>query len=589
MSKATAKKKKTQEPSKPTFSRLRCLCFPQSAADPEHSVPFAVLQINVKKGRALLPADIDGMSDPYVKFEVNGKDTGKKTKAIQKTLAPQWDESFDIDIFRPSSVLTLCLYDADFGSSLDVGVAGQLFGLDDDFIGYLDVQIARLPQNEAVSAWFNILSPDTYVDSLKGRLLQEAQRKSHEPAAGQINLEMTLKVQQPFDEFFAFCIGPPPLGMHLAPLDLPALFADGLHLTEHADAWELRVEALGKDALAQSTFLWSSAIFICWFPQFILPALLIAIGLFVVFQHRWEPHFHPKGVGNQEQVKAAVEAAAKAGETGGTPDVAEGESLIDPALLKTLGSVQGLVSAEDAANLRLAFRNIHVGLFLIRAFEKAMHNNKQATLVFILLGGLSALLVVFRNWQAIVIQVSLTCVCAVMLIQQSCVTRIVVAFIQYQVHKRQLRIHTLTPKKRKASGLKKSDSRSLSRMETMHLQTLSHSNQHKKKDAGGTQKHQFSNVTFTSLTWCDDCGKFMWGVWQQGYSCSICHRNVCALCHQEEQTHEECPGIPIKRIGCCLAPCRATCCPGAVRAYAGAETSGRAGGKEGFPEPSYKR
>lgn len=588
--KTSTKKKAKQEPSR-EFSRLRCLFSPQSAANPECSAPFAILEVFIHKARALLPADIDGLSDPYVRLDVNGKSTGKQTTPRSKTLAPQWEEGFEVEIFRPMSVLTLSLYDSDFGSSTDVGVAGQLFGLDDDFIGYLDVQIARLPHNEAVSAWFNVLSPDSYVDSIKGRLLKEVRNKSQEPdeIAGQIKLQLKLKVNQPSDEFFAFCIGPAPFGMHLEPLDLPALFADGLHLTEHADAWELRGEALVDDAKKQSTLLFSVAIFIVWNPMFLLPAVVLAVIAFLALQHRWEPHYHPKGIGNQADVKAAVEALAA--DTGATPDVVEGESLIDPVLLKTLGSAQGMVSPEDAANLRLAFRNIHLGLGAIRAFEKAMHNGKQATLLMALLGAVSAFIIAFREWQAIVIQVSLTCVFMVFLIQHSFITRIAWGFVEYHIHKRQLRIHSkdsMSKKQRRA--LQKADSRSLSRMESKHLQTLAHSKHHKSKEEGSMQKHNFEVTTFPNLTWCDDCGKFLWGVYQQGLRCTVCRRHICVICNEEEQTHEGCVGQPIKRRGCCMAPCRAPCCPRMVKEAAGAGTPEAADIKlKEFPQPPKNR
>lgn len=55
------------------------------------------LDVNLKEGKKLAARDSNGLSDPYVKFLLNGS-TVYKSKTLLKTLNPQWNESFKVSL-----------------------------------------------------------------------------------------------------------------------------------------------------------------------------------------------------------------------------------------------------------------------------------------------------------------------------------------------------------------------------------------------------------------------------------------------------------------------------------------------------------
>ena len=61
-------------------------------AVPEHLLKQGTLHVYLDKGVDLKSMDSNGLSDPYVKLTVHGKQ--QKSKTVKKTLNPQWDESF---------------------------------------------------------------------------------------------------------------------------------------------------------------------------------------------------------------------------------------------------------------------------------------------------------------------------------------------------------------------------------------------------------------------------------------------------------------------------------------------------------------
>jgi hypothetical protein len=74
----------------------------------------AVLYISVLKARDLIAADSGGTSDPYVRIHVGSEiANGKKTKVIKKTLNPEWNEHFEINIREKQrkDMLTIEVFD----------------------------------------------------------------------------------------------------------------------------------------------------------------------------------------------------------------------------------------------------------------------------------------------------------------------------------------------------------------------------------------------------------------------------------------------------------------------------------------------
>jgi Ca2+-dependent lipid-binding protein len=92
----------------------------QMTLDPSESINnMGKLRVDVLDGSDLPSADRNGYSDPYCKFELNGKDVFK-TKVQKKTLHPAWNEFFEVDIAsRTAAKFTCNVYDWDFGEKAD--------------------------------------------------------------------------------------------------------------------------------------------------------------------------------------------------------------------------------------------------------------------------------------------------------------------------------------------------------------------------------------------------------------------------------------------------------------------------------------
>ena len=89
--------------------------------DPSESINNSgSLRVDVLDAADLPSADRNGYSDPYCKFELNGK-TIHKTKVQKKTLHPAWNEFFETEIAsRTAADFKLTVYDWDFGDKADV-------------------------------------------------------------------------------------------------------------------------------------------------------------------------------------------------------------------------------------------------------------------------------------------------------------------------------------------------------------------------------------------------------------------------------------------------------------------------------------
>ena len=88
--------------------------------DPSESINnMGKLRVDVLDATDLPSADRNGYSDPYCKFEMNGKEVFK-TKVQKKTLHPAWNEYFEIDVNSRTAAKFNCkVYDWDFGEKAD--------------------------------------------------------------------------------------------------------------------------------------------------------------------------------------------------------------------------------------------------------------------------------------------------------------------------------------------------------------------------------------------------------------------------------------------------------------------------------------
>ncbi|KAI1296773.1 Multiple C2 and transmembrane domain-containing protein 1 [Halotydeus destructor] len=136
--------------------------------------PFFKLEIHLHSAKDLLAKDACGTSDPYIKFRLGNKQV-YKSRTVQKSLSPKWDEYFVVaveDAFQP---LVLRAYDHDFG-------------FQDDYLGTCAVDLTRLTLDSPTE--------------LKLRLSDTG--KEEEDYWGEVSLTVTLipKSQEEKEQFF---------------------------------------------------------------------------------------------------------------------------------------------------------------------------------------------------------------------------------------------------------------------------------------------------------------------------------------------------------------------------------------------------
>ncbi|GFS95314.1 multiple C2 and transmembrane domain-containing protein 1 [Nephila pilipes] len=138
--------------------------------------PFYLLEVHLRFGKDLQARDACGTSDPYVKFKIGGKQL-YKSRTVNRTLEPYWDEFFTIpveDVFEP---LHLRVYDYDFA-------------FQDDYMGAAQIDLTHLE-----------LSRPT---DLAVTLTESGKPDVTSPSWGQIFLTLTLipKTQEEKEQFF---------------------------------------------------------------------------------------------------------------------------------------------------------------------------------------------------------------------------------------------------------------------------------------------------------------------------------------------------------------------------------------------------
>ena len=100
--------------------------------DPSESINnMGNLRVDLLDAAELPSADRNGKSDPYAKFELNGQEIFK-SKVIKKTLAPAWNEYFEVAVpSRTGANFKVDIYDYDFADK-------------PDFLGSADINLAIL-------------------------------------------------------------------------------------------------------------------------------------------------------------------------------------------------------------------------------------------------------------------------------------------------------------------------------------------------------------------------------------------------------------------------------------------------------------
>ncbi|EEB06393.1 synaptotagmin family C2 domain-containing protein [Schizosaccharomyces japonicus yFS275] len=121
-----------------SFTVCSCLVpIPVIIDRTESFLNMGKLTVDVIEGIELPKMDRSGKSDPFVVFELQGEEV-YKTKTIKKTLNPQFNESFTVEIpNRHRNRLIAKCYDWDFGGK-------------NDFMGNVVIDMASLSPNEKV-------------------------------------------------------------------------------------------------------------------------------------------------------------------------------------------------------------------------------------------------------------------------------------------------------------------------------------------------------------------------------------------------------------------------------------------------------
>ncbi|XP_046744360.1 multiple C2 and transmembrane domain-containing protein isoform X3 [Diprion similis] len=100
----------------------------------------SVVTIVLVEAKNLLPMDIEGLSDPYVKFRLGTEKY--KSKVIHKTLSPVWLEQFDLHLYE----------DVGFGQELEVTIWDRDKSRD-DLMGRTVINLATLEREKTHRLW----------------------------------------------------------------------------------------------------------------------------------------------------------------------------------------------------------------------------------------------------------------------------------------------------------------------------------------------------------------------------------------------------------------------------------------------------
>ena len=309
-------------------------------------------------------------------------------------------------------------------------------GLSDDLLGYVDISVERLPLNTKVCGWFNLWDANDH----KHRLLNYKSRAANleqgirPQTVGRIRLQLTLHVAQLQHELFAHCLGPPAFEEPQHPLRFAKLFGDVSTISHLIQDFSSLCSPLAEQAERFSSLLWCTVILLAWRPEFILP--LVSLSSSVMLYAAGRPAEAPPK-GNEEQDNSDEDLPTPEKE----PKKAE-EETIDPALEKVFAAAETSLPPEQYSDFSTVQTNLDQIVGMARSFEAL----KAMVLLYRLpvCGGLwflTALLIYLREWQGLLIRLLLTAGGGFLLVDQSCIARIVRAFAAYRTRKTLRRNH----------------------------------------------------------------------------------------------------------------------------------------------------
>jgi hypothetical protein len=523
-----------EESSKESFSRWRCIFTPQSAVDRKRG-GYAKLELHIERAVSLLAADANGKSDPYVVVEINNKRTGHKTAVAPMTLAPTWNDSFDLPIHYPDSILTLLIYDSDMlkitadrlhqiDERLVGGRVGRTFvknGIasnllerccSDDFIGFVDIQLNLLPYNQEFQGWFPVHHPKNFTDSAQGRIRKAANlaKKDEESGSdpGQIRLKMNLQVEHCFGEMFASCIGPPHLGVPAPDLDIVQWYNNIRELADKAQVVQEKIQSVVQFFERHNAIILILVMVLVQMPIYILPLLLTCI-LFALAYSFW--------------------AISKADAGNSCQHCDEPPSELNKELVNSLAAI---LPKDHERDLRLNQEQTQIILESVRNWENIFSNRGQGIAVLVALGLVCAALVLMKDWQGWIVRNGITVGCFVTLVGQSCPFRVAQGVARYV-----LRPHRRLRSLRAQENVADEESRtSISRRDIAKL-TFQRRNTTFGDALRGVVKtpsltptmipHDPEDAHVAFPHKCDDCGAYIWGKIKR---CRACGHSLCSRC-----------------------------------------------------------
>mmetsp|Transcript_58137 Transcript_58137/g.109552 ORF Transcript_58137/g.109552 Transcript_58137/m.109552 type:complete len:691 (+) Transcript_58137:54-2126(+) len=482
------------------FSPLRCIMQTRLAANSERCKPYAMLELKIVQARGLLAKDFNGKSDPYVFLEFNGKRLPLKTKVRKATLAPKWDETFNLEVFQPRSVCRLRLYDEDR--------LKYHFGYDGDALGFVDLSIGVLPINKKVIGWVPVNPPSHDDDE-----------------AGEIYLELCLKVEHREHEFFALLLGPP--CHEFPPLDLPRV----KRVWDRINNRMLPpVIALGKNLgalwISGGSLPWFLIVVLLWHANFVIPLLGVILGVLLAVLVHLDQRGHgiiPKLQIDDEEKEAESKLVML-------------QELLPDKITQVLTKVQ------------YWFDKV---IFIIKKFRKiVVHSHLVGAIIVVLLLALAFVLnFVIAEFQLAILQSILSVVLFYFgLLPQTVFFRYIYAFRQSWFGTRlelkevnELTEHGGTLKRLYSQIGMNTGSELVLHHRAIQKLTESLAQETQPGNYFGLNSHHFEPIWSSPMAGrCEDCARRLW--WRATrYECIKCKKVVCRYCAHINKNQLGCP------------------------------------------------
>lgn len=538
--------------------------------DPTKSQPFAQLTIVIDKAQGLTSPDFNGLADPYVTLSLNGSETNiQRSATVKRTLAPHWNETFVVDVYHPISILTVTVFDEEYGD----GDMAEIMGLEDVLAGWVDVRTGAMPMNEWISGWFELANPKHYKDTITGRLETTEEFLG---GVGRVHLKMRLSTTHARAELFAMCLPLPDLG-HSCHLDLADLVHDVVSLSKAMDKINVEIWGDVEWALHHATPIYALAMMVIWYPATAFPVSSILTPLLLVYissqffdTDKEVPHGLGGGLRKDKKANAGNPTPKPPGSQSCLPCVEAKSPTTSPELTdkipkvdnmspekkahqaamkqaadteNTLKNLVHLLPKHAAKELRKSAADMERLVELIEGIEtlSALRAGLGTKFLVIaaLVGGIpSAIgLYIFAGYQEFMVQVVLTCLVSYYLWQYSCPGRLCTGIFYFILAHWRIRARYLHAHNDHHDDVQV---RTLARAHIKHLGLKAKGRLH--DDHINLHGHHFDLTTFQKTTWCDDCGQFLWGVSDQGFHCKGCGQNVCSECAHSDGDGVECVG-----------------------------------------------